>query len=327
MVVGVIVPDVGSLVIAAVPISPFVDVSLVRMTMLAAALGLPLAIGMAALSVTTRENRPRGAGLLVAVLRGYPFAAVLAVLLALLALVATGRKLRSLSKRWEDAHVPVIVKPGAYETVLELVRQKLDSVGLRTIPRDAGILISGPPKLLDLIAGRALGDLIPDRLQLLVGENLEVLVYPSDLAISGTRERVTRARAAIATELAEAPAYMTTSAEAQTFEDKLERLGPGAAVTRPAETVTHVRSLDPELVKLAIPFEEWETLYRMRLQLERDALAAARSSATDVVEPVRERVRGASRMDFAIALATAGLVVVDMALLISARRRRDRGRK
>ena len=93
-------------------------------------------------------------------------------------------------------------------------------------------LISGPPKLLDLIAGRALGDLIPDRLQLLVGENLEILVYPSDLAISGTRDRVAMARAAIVTELTEAPAYMTTSAEAQKFEDELEKLGPGRGARR-----------------------------------------------------------------------------------------------
>ena len=63
LVVGVIVPDVGSVVIAAVPVSPFVDVSWMRMAMLASAIGLPLAIGMAAVSVTTPESRPRGLGI------------------------------------------------------------------------------------------------------------------------------------------------------------------------------------------------------------------------------------------------------------------------
>src|SRR6187401_1805678 len=138
LVVGVIVPDVGTLVIAAVPVSPFVDVSWMRMAMLATAIALPLAIGMAAVSVTTPESRPRGMGLVVAVLRGYPFAAVLALLLVLLAVVATVRKLRSMSKHWEDAHVPVIVKPGRYEEVLALLREKLDASGLPTTPRDAG---------------------------------------------------------------------------------------------------------------------------------------------------------------------------------------------
>ena len=321
LVIGVLVPDVGSILIAATPVTPFVDISWLRLGMLGAALTLPLVIGMAAVSVA--ETRPQGMQLVIAILRGYPFAAVLALLMVVLALVAIVRKVRSMSKKWEDAHVPVIVKPGEYETVLELLREKLDRSGLPTTPRDAGMLISGPPKLLDLIAGRALGTLIPDRMQLLVGEGLEVLVYPSDLAISGTRERVAWARSAIVTELAEAPAYMTTSAEAQKFEDSLERLGPGAARSRPAEMLQHIRSLDPKLAKLAVPYEEWETLYRMRLQLERDALASQEPVGAGVAEPAPSKRGGPSRLDLGIALGSAALLIADLALLIGARRNGD----
>ena len=321
LVVGVLIPDVGSILIAATPVTPFVDISWLRLGMLGAALTLPLVIGMAAVSVA--ETRPKGMHLLTAILRGYPFAAVLALLMVVLAVVALTRKVRSLSKKWEDAHVPVIVKPGEYETVLALLRDKLERSGLPTTPRDAGTLISGPPKLLDLIAGRALGTLIPDRLQLLVGENIEVLVYPSDLAISGTRQRVAWARAAIVTELAEAPAYMTTSAEAQKFEDSLESLGPRAARSRPAEMLEHIRTLDPELAKLAVPYEEWETLYRMRLQLERDALASLEPVGAGVPEPLHSKRGGPSRLDLGIALGSAALLIADLALLIGARRNGD----
>ena len=323
LVIGVLIPDVGSILIAATPVTPFVDISWLRLAMLGAALTLPLVIGMAAVSVAEKESRPTGFGLVLAVLRGYPFAAVLALLMVVLAAVAAVRKVRSMSKKWEDAHVPVIVKPGEYETVIALLREKLEKSGLPTTPRDAGRLISGPPKLLDLVAGRALGTLVPDRLQLLVGENLEVLVYPSDLAISGTRERVAWARAAIVTELAEAPAYMTTSAEAQKLEDELERLGPGAARERPMEMLRHIHALDPKLAKLAVPYDEWETLYRMRLQLERDALAtvdpvASGAGATANVEPRRS----ASRLDLGIALGSAALILADLALLIGTRRQK-----
>jgi hypothetical protein len=276
---------------------------------------------MAAVSVA--ESRPKGLGLVIAVLRGYPFAAVLALLMVVLAVVSVVRKLRSLSRKWEDAHVPVIVKPGEYETVIELLREKLEKSGLPTTPRGAGPLISGPPKLLDLVAGRALGTLVPDRLQLLVGDNIEVLVYPSDLAISGTRERVAWARAAIVTELAEAPAYMTTSAEAQKFEDTLESLGPRAARSRPTEMLQHIREMDPKLARLAVPFEEWSTLYRMRLQMERDALAQVQSAAasgTPVALPPDGARRGPSRLDLGIALGSAALLVADLVLLIGTRR-------
>jgi hypothetical protein len=238
-----------------------------------------------------------------------------------------------MSRRWEDAHVPVIVKPGKYEEFLGLIEQKLDAAGLDLSPRDAGPLLSGPPKLLDLIAGRALGALVPDNLQLLVGPGIEILVYPSDLAISGEKRTVARARAAIAAELTEAPAYLTTTAEAQKFEDELEKLGPGAAQSRPVELIRHVRSLDKRLAELAAPYEEWESLYRMRLQLERDARAAIDDrSPFDPISASRDRrlqtgsVRAApSRLDVIIGLAGAALIALDLALVLSDRRHR-RGR-
>ena len=116
---------------------------------------------------------------------------------------------------------------------------------------------------------------------------------------------------------------MTTSAEAQKLEDELERLGPGAARERPMEMLRHIHALDPKLAKLAVPYDEWETLYRMRLQLERDALAtvdpvASGAGATANVEPRRS----ASRLDLGIALGSAALILADLALLIGTRRQK-----
>jgi hypothetical protein len=330
LVLGVIVPDVGTFLVAAVPAPDFVDEGWIRLAMLAGALIVPLAIGVAAVFVTSAENRPRGIPRIIAtVLRGYPFAFVLAVVMVELAVVSTVRKLRSMSKRWEDAHVPVIVKPAAYDEVLGLLQGSLTEAGVEVQPRDAGMLISGPPKLLDLVAGRALGDLVPDRLKLLVGKQLEILVYPSDLAISGTKDQVARSRAVMSSRLVEAPAYLTTTAEAQKFEDELERLGAGASARRPEEQLAHIRQLDAHLAKLAVPYDEWETLYRMRLQLERDALAELedRSTASDEGSPDRAAAsagpsRTSSRAELAMALGGVALIAIDLALLLTSRRRR-----
>ncbi|MEO6351043.1 MAG: hypothetical protein ABIP53_10370 [Candidatus Limnocylindrales bacterium] len=327
LMVGTIFPTVGSLLIAAVPLKDAIGENWIRLGMLIGALIVPLLIGIAAVFVTEPSKRPKGLGLIVGVLLGYPFAATLSLILVLLAGVGTVRKVRSMMRRWEDAHVPIIVKPGAYEEVFGLIERKLDGVGLDLTPRDAGPFVSGPPKLLDLIAGRALGELVPDKLMLLAGKNLEILVYPSDLAISGTHELVARARAAVVTELTEAPAYMTTSAEAQKFEDELEQLGPGASKNRPEEMLQHVRSLDKKLARLAVPWDEWETLYRMRLQMERDALVSENSGELGgaapgaPVEAVGSGARPASRFDLAIGAAGAALIALDLALLLGNRRR------
>ena len=320
LLVGVLIPQVGLLLIAAMPLPDFISEDWVRFAMLFGALVIPLLLGLAAVFVTTDRSRRTPTGLVVSVLRGYPFALVLTLIIGLLGLVGIVRKLRSLSRRWEDAHIPLIVKPGGYDAVLEDVRRALIDVDIAVRARDAGVLISGPPKLLDLIAGRALGELVPDKLMNLVGANLEVLVYPSDLAIMGTRERVAVARAALASRVSEAPAYMTTSMEAQQFEDRLDEIRGLSENGTPYEALGRLRELDAKLARLVVPHDEWEILYRRRLQLERDALRAQDEAADGWVEEA-ESSRAPSRVGWAIGAAGLGLVALDLALLLTERRR------
>jgi hypothetical protein len=95
LVAGVLLPDVGTLLIAAVPVPAFVDENVVRLVMLAAAMILPLILGAAAVYLLEPGQRPRGAGLATAVLRGYPFTLALALTIAFLAVVSLVRKARS----------------------------------------------------------------------------------------------------------------------------------------------------------------------------------------------------------------------------------------
>jgi hypothetical protein len=199
--------------------------------MLGLALLIPLLIGIAAIFVSESSHRQKGLGLVRGVLRGYPFTLILALTIVILAVVSLVRKARSLMKRWEDAHVPVVVKPGGYDQVLHQLHDVLDQAGLDVEPKPAPAVLSMPPRLLDAVAGKALGGLVPDRLMLLVGRNLEILVYPSDVAIAGSKEAVAGARAAIAAELTTAPAYLTTSAESERIEDAI-REGHGERETR-----------------------------------------------------------------------------------------------
>ena len=142
LIVGVIVPQVATVTLAFVPIPSFVDQNWVRVGMFIGALVLPLAIGVAAVMVVRKEDRPTGAGLVVAIARGYPFALVLSLTMVVLAGVALFRKIRSLSKRWTDAHVPVIVKPGGYDQVLEELEEVLDAAGLSLDRKPAPRILS-----------------------------------------------------------------------------------------------------------------------------------------------------------------------------------------
>jgi len=114
---------------------------------------------------------------------------------------------------------------------------------------------------------------VPDRLAVIRADGLEALIYPSDISIGGTHDRLALARALIATQLTHAPAYLTTSAEAQSIEDELRELSQagdrGTADAGAAGVRDRFAELDERLMKLTIPFEEWEIAYRERLQVER----------------------------------------------------------
>jgi hypothetical protein len=263
--VGILVPDVGTFLVAAVPRPDFVDEGLVRIGMLAAVIAIPLAVGATGVWMVEASARPPGAALVRALFRGYPFTALLAAMIAFLGVVAGLRKVRSLARRWTDAHVPIVVKPGAYDRVVGELEEVLARSDLHVRRRPAPNVLLLPARLLDRVAGRTLGRMVPDPLMLLVAPGLEILVYPSDIAISGERAQVARSRAAIATRLTRAPAWLTVSADAQAIEDAIEAIAhlPGSADRSAA-----LAAVDGRLWSVVVPFDEWETLYRMRLQVD-----------------------------------------------------------
>lgn len=314
--IGILLPDIGTFLLAFVPVPDFVDENVVRLVMLGLAVAIPLLIGGAAIYLTEPARRPAGAGLIVGVLRGYPFTLVLALTIVILGAAALVRRIGSLTKRWEDAHVPVVVQPGGYDRVLRDLETVLDAAELEVTIKPAPAIVSLPPRLLDKVAGRSLGGLVPDRLMLLSGRELEVLVYPSDVAISGTKVAMARARAAIASTLTASPAYLTTSAEAQRIEDEIQDVAheDDNLAASVGERRARLRALDPRIARLAVPFDEWETVYRQRLQVERDLLASeieettGRSSRPEREPSVIERL---------VAAGTIALIAADAMLLLA----------
>lgn len=262
--VGIVFPDAGTFLIGFVPAPEFVAEDWIRLAMLVLAVVLPLLIGVAGLFLLDAADRPGGLGLAAAVLRGYPYTAVLALILVTMVVVAPVRKLRSIFKRWEDAHVAVVVQPGGYERVASDVERTLDTAGLEIGRARAPVVLELPSKLLAAVGGESVRRLVPDRLFVLKSRELEVTLHPADIAISGTRVAVARSRAAIAAEMPFTAAYLTTSKEGQQVEDVLR------AVTEGRAAGGALAEVDRRLARMVIPHEEWEVLYRERLQVERE---------------------------------------------------------
>ena len=86
---------------------------------------------------------------------------------------------------WVDAHVPIVVHPGGYDRVVADLERALDDAGWRSI---GGRRPCRWPCPAGCSAGSrvpAIRSLVPDRPVDLVGHDLEVGLYPSDIAIGG----------------------------------------------------------------------------------------------------------------------------------------------
>ena len=351
LVLGVVLPYVGAFLLAAVPAPALIGEGVLRLAMLIAALLLPAVVGAATIFVVEPARRPTGRAVAEQVLRGYLLSPALAFTLILLALVGVARFVHHLGLRWSDAHIPIVVRPGGYDRVLVDLERALDDAGLDVERHAAPVLLALPGRMLGAIAGAGIRSLVPDRLTELRGRGIEVGLYPSDIAIAGDKLTVARARAAIASRLTATAASMTTSAEAQEIEARLERLSAarvaggtpgadakvaskGAAATGSSlDPQAELRSIDSALAVLIVAHDEWEVLYRERLQVERDLLAGDRpgeafpGGGPDTLAAVDGRTDDARRdrlpswASTAVAAVGFGMVAVDLVLALVDRRR------
>lgn len=329
LVVGVILPEVGTLLLGFVPIPDFVDPGWVRLGMLIAAVVVPLLVGAAGVLIQPAASRPKGVELVKGVLRGYPLALVLAVVLVFLAVVAVIRKGRALVKRWKDAHVPIVVREGGYDRMAADLERAIDASGLDVTAGLAPRVLVVPAQILATVAGSGVRALVPDRLVQLTGPGIEIQLHPSDVAIAGEESLVLRARAAMTSRLASTSAFLTTSAESQALEERIQAVADRRRLDERGTAL--LAAVDEDLAQLDAPYEEWEVLYRMRLQVERDLLTGRSPGAFPGEEPGSAGAAPAGRaatseragppaLDSAVAAATVGLLALDILLAIRERR-------
>jgi hypothetical protein len=323
-VTGVLVPDVGAILLTAVPRPDWIPEDLVRLAMLATAVLLPAILGGVTLLLFDPDDRPKGKELVVQVARGYAIVPILAVTLVVLAVAGTLRKLDSLAHRREDAHVPIVVRPGRYDALVSTLEDTLRADGLVEGRRDGSAVLTTPARLLARVAGRGIGSLVPDRLIELHGPGLKLAIYPSDLALTGEKDDVARARALVARDVPSKDAWFTTSKEAQKIEDRLAALESADQATKAAM----LPDVDRDLLDLTIDQDTFEVLYRRRLQLavspESDVSddAEPRPSPPEPASPPRRRLSLGSIVGLVVAVLTA----IDLALVALRDRlpRRDR---
>ncbi len=271
--VGVAFPKVGTFLLSFVPLPDWVSRTWIRLAMLAAAIIVPAIVGFLSTRLVDPEDRPQGASATVkSVLRGYPYTIGLALTLILMIVFAPIMKLRDLAHRWTTQHVPVIVEAEDYPRVVDDLEHALAAGGIKTARGRPSWMLRMPTKLLAFFAGSAVGKLVAEHLTRLYADNLSVLLHPSDMVISGRTAQASRARAIIAERLTFTRAYLTWDKEANEIEDALRRVWESVQSGSRADALARLQGIATRMERLTLPYEEWEVLFRQKLQVERAAL-------------------------------------------------------
>lgn len=286
---GIAVPSFATFLLGFFTVPDWLD-PWVRVAMVALAIALPLANGALSARLPDEGKRPQGRALATTILRGFPNSLALFVVLVWMMIVAPLGKIRALLKRWEAVHVPIAVKVGGYDTVVQDLAGTLQHAGIDVTRRRAHWAYELPGKVLAVLGGDSVRALVPAQLAELVGDGFEMTLHPMDLSLLGRKKTLAHARAAIVRELTFTEAYQTWSKEAQAIEDRLMKAAGGE---------DDLDAIGTELNERDFAYEEWEILYRLLLQVRLRVSATGTDALETADEPkpaLRERVVAAARV-------------------------------
>ncbi len=296
VVIGVIFPKAGVFLLSFVTLPEWVNDNMVRLAMLAAALLLPLVVGFVSLKLLDPEDRPQGKGATIkAIFRGYPSTLAISIALIMMIVFVPIMKVRTMLKRWTTEHLPMIVEEQDYMDTVEGISDALNKAGFEVRRQQANWMLRLPLKVMTTLSGRGSNNLIADNLTTLVSNRLELVLHPSDLAISGSKYDAAHARAIVAEQLSFSRAYLTWTKEANEMEDRLgeiwDKLRATAKRSVPQELAQELHKFERDLQETKIQHEEWEVLFREKLLVERGLLQVLAGVTDRPQEPSEANVR------------------------------------
>lgn len=238
---------------------------------LVAAIGLapPILAGVAEFAAF--DGRRSLPGWLRRVPVSYPATASLGISVLQMLVIAPFLVLSRVRRNYRLVQVPLVLQDeGSAGGLSGPIADALGSLGIGGFERrPLSGAISWPLRTVGYAARHLLGRMVHNDPVLISGDDLQVVVYAAGVGILGPQAEAYRARAAIEKQLAFTHAYLSWSPESQAFEDALRRLyeerdGRGSLERR-------LDRLQERIDAAPLDSDEWNLLYRLRLQVEREA--------------------------------------------------------
>jgi hypothetical protein len=168
--------------------------------------------------------------------------------------------------------LPLLMRPGSSEEKLsDAVGRALRTLGAEEVERTmVEAPLTWPLRTVGYAARHLLGAFVRGEPVRVRAGGLDLYTYATNVAIVGKEGAAHRARAALERELALGEAYLTWSEGSQALEDELMQIQDDAGAD--IETlVARLDRLQERIDSAPITSDEWNVLYRLRLQVEREA--------------------------------------------------------
>ncbi|MGH2379766.1 MAG: hypothetical protein ACRDG7_00890 [Candidatus Limnocylindria bacterium] len=180
-----------------------------------------------------------------------------------------------LFQRWQKkrklVQVPLVMRDGTDDDdLLNAVRGALAAIGIDDVSiAEATGPRSWPLRTVGFASRHLLGAVVRGEPMRLRATDVDILAYATNVSIQGPKEDAYRIRAAMERELAYRNTYLTWYEESQGFEDELQRLHESANGDVEALRA-RLDDVQERIDVASLNTEEWNVLYRLRLQLEHD---------------------------------------------------------
>jgi hypothetical protein len=181
-----------------------------------------------------------------------------------------------LFQRWREkrkfVQVPIAMREGSDDDdLVAAVRAALESIGIEEISvTEATGIKAWPMRTVGYAVRHLLGAVVRGDPMRLAADETQIYAYATNISITGPKEDTYRIRAAVERELAFCDVYLTWSEDAQGLEDDLM-----AAHAESDGDVDAVRQRLDEIQErmdtASLNGDEWNVLYRLRLQIEQAA--------------------------------------------------------
>jgi hypothetical protein len=184
-----------------------------------------------------------------------------------------------LIQRWREkkkyVQVPFVLRERSDDdAVVDILKRALATIGIEDVTAaEASGPKTWPLRTLGFAVKHLLDAVVRGEPIRIAADGVEIFAYATNISIQGPKETAYRVRAAVERELGFDDAYLTWNEEAQGFEDELLAAHQGAdgdvEVLR-----ARLDEIQERMDVASLNSEEWNVLFRRRLQVEQAASRA-----------------------------------------------------